>query len=236
NISENLALISIDGLLIYRCWVVYANSWCAICVPVTFWLASLACSVLQSYYAELDYKGQTYSLEIAMKALTSLYACNIAITVYTTTAIIYRIVSRTRNSGRNHKRLNYAMRILAESGVLYTSMIIFSLVGASLGARKDITWVDMLIGSISDDMGFSTGCISFNLILIRVYQSRVESRDSFPDSRDGYGEQTLSETINPRTTASSKGPPSNTLDKAIDDSEIQEHCTSRRSREGMHEN
>ncbi|KAM6499791.1 hypothetical protein JOM56_005299, partial [Amanita muscaria] len=208
---------------IYRCWVVYAKSWRVICVPVIFWLASLACSVLESYYSGLYYKGQSHeAFPIAVNALIGLYACNIAITVYTTAAIIYRILSSRRNSGGNHKRLNYAMRILAESGVLYTTMIIFSLVGTWY---NNTTWVETLgISSISDAMAFSTDGISFNLILIRVYQSRVELRDSFQDSRDDY-ELSGIQFNALQITASSEGPSSNGLDEAVD--EIQEHHRSR---------
>ncbi|KIL60216.1 hypothetical protein M378DRAFT_84071, partial [Amanita muscaria Koide BX008] len=198
---------------VFRCWILYAKSWRVICVPVTFWLASVACSVLESYYAGLYYKGQSHeAVLIAMKATTGLYACNIAITVYTTAAIIYRILSSRRNSGGIHKRLNNAMRILVESGVLYTSMIIFGLVGVMLDARNNSTWVESLIVSISDAMAFSMGGISFNLILIRVYQSRVESRDSFADSSHDYGLPGNSFN-NSRITPSSEEPSSNELDE-----------------------
>ncbi|KIL55388.1 hypothetical protein M378DRAFT_634549 [Amanita muscaria Koide BX008] len=64
----------------------------ASCVPVTLWFASLSCSVLETYYAGLEYKGQSFEFVlIAMKAVTGLY---IVITIYTTTAIIYRVLSR----------------------------------------------------------------------------------------------------------------------------------------------
>ncbi|KAM6499902.1 hypothetical protein JOM56_005410 [Amanita muscaria] len=151
--SATLAVTSVDAILIYRCWVVYSKSWHVICVPVIFWLASLACSVLFLYAAGLNYKGQTYSTTVArigLKALIGLYACNIVITVYTTTAIIYRIFS-TRNASGG-KRLNYVMRILAESGILYTSTIIFRLVGVLLVTGNSSTWVEWVIAGISDSI------------------------------------------------------------------------------------
>ncbi|KIL57767.1 hypothetical protein M378DRAFT_87419, partial [Amanita muscaria Koide BX008] len=91
-------------------------------------------------------------------------------------AIIYRIWCTTKASGGSPKRLNYIMRILAESGALYTSTIIFSPVGPVLASGNDPTWVYYLIGDISDPINFSMAGISFNLLLIRVNQSRVERR------------------------------------------------------------
>ncbi|KAM6499761.1 hypothetical protein JOM56_005269 [Amanita muscaria] len=218
NISQNLAIISIDCVLL-RLTARYLKD---ISLLGRVW----------KIMARHGGKGSPEIILISVKATIGLYACNIAITIYTTTAIIYRILSSRRNSGGNHKRLNYAMRILAESGVLYTSMIIFSLIGEVLTARKDSTWVGWLINDISDPMALSTGCISFNLLLIRVYQSRVELRDSFADSRDDYGMSGI-QFNNPQITASSEGLSSNlnVLDEVVD--EIQEH---RRSQERMHEN
>ncbi|KIL63023.1 hypothetical protein M378DRAFT_80336 [Amanita muscaria Koide BX008] len=213
--------------IIYRCWVVYSKSWHVICVPVIFWLASLACSVLFLYAAGLNYKGQTYSTTVArigLKALIGLYACNIVITVYTTTAIIYRIFS-TRNASGG-KRLNYVMRILAESGILYTSTIIFRLVGVLLVTGNSSTWVEWVIAGISDSI---VAGITFNLILIRVYQSRVELQDSLTYSS---GERALSGThFNDNDLQiTPQGSSFNALDEAKD--EIKEN---RRSRDGMHE-
>ncbi|KAM6499797.1 hypothetical protein JOM56_005305 [Amanita muscaria] len=236
DISSMLAVISVDSVLIYRCWIVYSKSWLVVCVPITFSLASLACSALFLYTSGLNYKGKAFSTEMAQigkKALIGLYICNIAITVYTTTAIIYRISSARKNSGGSPKRLNYVVRILAESGILYTSTIIFRLVGLLLIAGDDFTWVKAIIASVSDIIGFSMAGITFNLILIRVYNSRVESRDSLATSEDVYGERTMSGTqFDTQPTASlSEGPSSDALDEAKD--EIEEH---RRSRDEMDEN
>ncbi|KIL60204.1 hypothetical protein M378DRAFT_168341 [Amanita muscaria Koide BX008] len=192
DISWLIARLLIDGVLIYRCWIVYARSWRAICVPVAFWLASLACSILLAYYTGLNYKRQTYSAEIALiesKAITGLYGCNIATTVYSTAAIIYRIWSAARNSGGSPRRLIYTMRILAESGILYTSTSVFSLVGTLLIGRSDRTWIDLLISDLSDAISLSMASISFNLILIRVYQSRVEVQDMYRSADSGNADE-----------------------------------------------
>ncbi|KIL56449.1 hypothetical protein M378DRAFT_522829 [Amanita muscaria Koide BX008] len=213
DISEVLAIVSIDCVLIYRCWIVYEKSWRVICVPVIFWLASLACSALFSYYGEqMLYAGQVRRKALG-GAITGLYVCNIATTIYTTAAIIYRIRYTTTTSGGNSKRLNYIMRILAESGILYTSMTVFCLVGSVLTTASNYTWVEKLVYDISDAMNFSMAGISFNLILIRVYQSRVELQDSMADSRNLGGERTLSrmQFNNHRLGASSGGPSSDVL-------------------------
>ncbi|KIL56447.1 hypothetical protein M378DRAFT_89300 [Amanita muscaria Koide BX008] len=225
DISEYLTLLSIDCVLIYRCWIVYGNSWRVICVPVTFCIGSLACSALSSYYGMYSGKLDFSAVQSEEKALIGLYVCNIATTIYTTTAIIYRIWYTTKTSGGSPKRLNYIMRILAESGILYTCTIIFRLAGAVLVTRDDVTWVNLLTQDISDAINFSTAGISFNLLLMRVNQGRLELRGSLAESINVDGVRILSgiEFNNPQITASSEGPPSNArqVDKVID--EIQEH-------------
>ncbi|KAM6499911.1 hypothetical protein JOM56_005419 [Amanita muscaria] len=232
NTSQALAILSIDGILIYRCWIVHEKSWRVICVPVPFWLGSLACSAVYLYFT-LERQPPFNSLQIEEKLITSLYVCNITTTIYTTAAIIYRIWYTSNASGGSPKRLNYIMRILAESGVLYTSTIIFSLVGSVLTGKPDPTWVDYLIGDVSDAINFSMAGISFNLLIIRVYQSRVELRDSLADSKNDDGVRTLSgmQFNNLQVTVSSEGPPARRVDEVID--EIQEH---RRSSDGIHVN
>ncbi|KIL57763.1 hypothetical protein M378DRAFT_171348 [Amanita muscaria Koide BX008] len=242
NVSEFLTLLSIDYVMIYRCWIVYGKSWRVICVPVTFWLGSLACSTSSSYYALLDLSSQgqddnTPQIE-EMALNVGIHVCNMATTIYTTTAIIYRIWYTTKTRGNASKRLNYVVRILVESGIIYTCTIIFRLAGTVLAAWRwnDATWVNYFISDISDAINFSMAGISFNLLIIRVYHSRrVQLQDSMADSRHVDGVQTLSgmQFNNAQITASSEGPPSNArqVDEVID--EIQEH---RRSRDGMHVN
>ncbi|KAM6499764.1 hypothetical protein JOM56_005272 [Amanita muscaria] len=236
NISQNLAIILIDCVLLHPTRCLKDISLLGRVCKIMARHGGLYYKLNESYYAGLsqDNNGDSFKFAlIGLKAAIGLYACNIAITIYTTTAIIYRILSSRRNSGGNQRRLNYAMRILAESGILYTSMIIFSLIGEILSARSDSTWAEWFINDISDPMAFSTGCISFNLLLIRVYQSRVELRNSFADSRDDYYGISGIQFNNPQITASSEGLSSNSnaLDEVVD--EIQEH---RRNRERMHEN
>ncbi|KAM6499908.1 hypothetical protein JOM56_005416 [Amanita muscaria] len=232
NTSQALAILSIDGILIYRCWILYGKSWRVICVPATLWLASLACSAIYLYFT-LERQPPPNVLQIEERLITSLYACNITITIYTTTAIIYRIWYTRKITSGSPKRLNYIMRILAESGILYTSTMIFGLVGSVLTGKNDPTWVDYFIGDISDAINFSIGGIAFNLLFIRVNKSRVELRDSLADSRNVDGVRTLSgmQFHDPQSAASSEGRPSNArrVDEEID--EIQEH---RRSSDGMH--
>ncbi|KAM6499956.1 hypothetical protein JOM56_005464 [Amanita muscaria] len=200
TISESLTLLSVDYILIYRCWIVYAKSWRVICLPVTFWLGLLACC---SYYGAVNSSSDPNAFKIEDVVLIALSVCNIATTVYTTStrflvddfgsyyylcngsaAIIYRIWCTSRKtSGSSPKRLNHIMRILAESGILYTCTIIFRLAALVLVFPNDASWVNHFINDISDAINFSMAGISFNLLLIRVYQSRIERQDSLADSR-----------------------------------------------------
>ncbi|KIL61473.1 hypothetical protein M378DRAFT_82541 [Amanita muscaria Koide BX008] len=214
NYLSSCGLILPTTRKIYRCWMVHARLWRNICIPVTFWLGLLACSALSFYYQG---KGQ-HRQKIATESITVAYVCNIATTIYTTTAIIYRIWCTTKASGSSPKRLTYIMRILAESGILYTSTSALSLVGSVLVIKKDPTWVENLINDIAAvivGLSFPMAGIALNVLLIRVNLGRVELRDSQVNSSNVNGERNLSEN-NAKGTASSEVLSSNPPDEVND--------------------
>ncbi|KAJ6578887.1 hypothetical protein DFH09DRAFT_1449247 [Mycena vulgaris] len=49
-IEDAVQVITGDGLLIYRCYVIYDRNWCVIILPGISWLAMTALSITSSYY------------------------------------------------------------------------------------------------------------------------------------------------------------------------------------------
>jgi len=190
DLPESAALLIVDAVLIYRCWTVYGNSWRIVCLPITFWFCTIAGTILNVYYDHQMVVEMERGLDIVASgvrsadALIGLYASNIATNVFSTSAIIYKIVSVTNNSGRS-KRFHNTVRILAESGIIYALMTVFALIGSILEATWDPNnCKGCLIMAISDVTNFSVAGITFNLILIRVNQDRARVTDTYADTGD----------------------------------------------------
>ncbi|KAF8624575.1 hypothetical protein AX15_005806 [Amanita polypyramis BW_CC] len=83
----------VDAVLIYRCWVVYNNSWKIICLPVFLWISSV---VISSYdiYIYVRILGTTDPgtidklTSLALPIWDGFFACNIAINIYATSMYI----------------------------------------------------------------------------------------------------------------------------------------------------
>jgi len=114
-----------------------------------------------------------------LDTVSGFYAGDIATNLYSTSAIIYRILRVTNASVNSPKRLNNTVRILAESGILYTSMTILNLIGITLDDSNADNSAIALFSLISDALNFSMAAITFNLILIRVNQDRIRFTKSF---------------------------------------------------------
>jgi hypothetical protein len=99
-----------------------------------------------------------------------------------TGAIIYRILRVANASGNRPKRLYKIVWILAESGILYTSMTAFTLIGIILEGKD----VDRIDGNLDAVMGISNALVSYthlflatNVILSRAILWLVSHSTSF---------------------------------------------------------
>ncbi|KAF8716627.1 hypothetical protein AX14_012251, partial [Amanita brunnescens Koide BX004] len=119
---EMLTLVITDGVLIFRCWTVYNRSWRIAFIPLLLLLYNISVFlVLTCWHAFYELRGNKPagpmddSLGIS-ELFGSLYAANIVINMYTTSAIIFRI---WRNS-LSRRFARSVIRVIAESGLLYT--------------------------------------------------------------------------------------------------------------------
>ena len=135
---------------VYCCWIVYGRSWRVVCLPIVFWPGSLTCAVLSVYYDVrssliTDANSAWRAFFKLFDMTTVFFSCNIATNLFSTCmttlfclncfviqqvatgAIIYQILRVANASGNRSKRLYNTARILAESGILYTSMTVFHL-------------------------------------------------------------------------------------------------------------
>ncbi|KIL59641.1 hypothetical protein M378DRAFT_14671 [Amanita muscaria Koide BX008] len=179
---EYTTLQIVDAVLIYRCWVVYGYSWKIVLLPLFLWISSVVLSSydLSLYVLDLNTTDPDTAARINVLSLQiwdGFFACNIAINIYATTAIVYRIVSVMKDSINPSNRLSQTWRIIAESGALYTISTIVNLVATVLIGNDAMNNSYNLFQLTADPINFTMAGIAFNLILIRVGQQRVADQN-----------------------------------------------------------
>ncbi|KIL58167.1 hypothetical protein M378DRAFT_15738 [Amanita muscaria Koide BX008] len=173
-------ILTTDAVVIYRCWKVYNKSWRIIALPVLFWLGSSISFILVFYYNHQEFTAlddADFDM-VLMWATKSSYAhpvfrpFNALTNIYTTAAIIYRVKrDASKRSGHSFKRLQHLCRILAEIESLYTLTTIPPLVAFfQLDPNKYLVLLEA-----TEAVNFSMAGIAFNLVLIRVGQSRADA-------------------------------------------------------------
>ncbi|KAM6501490.1 hypothetical protein JOM56_004504 [Amanita muscaria] len=180
-------LLIVDGVLIYRCWIIYRDhdSWLIIIIPLSFlWIADLVSAIVGIILLALNHgwpsaqqqnSRYSYGLNIVY---TTFFSCEIAINVYATSAIALRIIRVTKWDGRrNSGRLYKIGLILVESGVLFTITCVLSLCLKVLA-----TGMGNLTSFIMNAINLNTAGITFNLILIRVGKERLQPSDASQDA------------------------------------------------------
>ncbi|PFH50980.1 hypothetical protein AMATHDRAFT_40507 [Amanita thiersii Skay4041] len=173
-IIENVTVVIVDCVLIYRCWVVYARSWRFVSLPLVLWVGDIGCLILFIYWSSTGEGGWGGSSDFTRRnrVLEAFYACTIATNVYATSAIIFKIWYVSRQSNTESQRLRFTIRVVAESGLLYTLTSIMLLCGTFFASEALLVLQALFTG-----INFSMTGIAFNLILIRVSQHRVQTEN-----------------------------------------------------------
>ncbi|PFH47711.1 hypothetical protein AMATHDRAFT_6485 [Amanita thiersii Skay4041] len=208
-VADCLIILITDVVLIYRCWVVYSRQWHIIYFPLGLWLCDIGCMAAFVYWSIGLIIGSITSSEIYQTVFfisLTVYICTILINVYATSVIIVRIrkVARQTNNSTSGGTLHFVIRIVAESGFLFTLMTGLVLISLILSR----VWPESAnFQVVLSAVNFPVIGIAFNLILIRTSQQRSNSE---PDKKqvssihfqerntdvmsriyDGYGESNL---------------------------------------------
>lgn len=178
---ENNVILTANAVLIYRCWVIFAKTHRSVIIslPLVLWLTGLACSVFIVYnYTMFLYAHPDVYLIFSRLVPSSrlcwiiFYLCDIAISIYTTCGIIYRIsrIPAPYGSKKNCSRqLCTTSKILAKFGSLYTITSVLSLVSLILDLEPTFDLMRFMLDAIN----FTMPGITFNLIQIGVHKERA---------------------------------------------------------------
>ncbi|TFK33573.1 hypothetical protein BDQ12DRAFT_614931 [Crucibulum laeve] len=146
-----------DGVLIYRCWIIHNKSWPVVAFSIILWLTSAACSTRMLY---IECTIHTTALVLHGKSITpfmtTFWTLTIVINFITTILLvtkIWRVDRQTRKyiyncqmttHTQNSSPLRYAIRIVMESGVLYTAFAFMSYVTYLTGSKWGYPVTDMV--------------------------------------------------------------------------------------------
>ncbi|KAF8342392.1 hypothetical protein F5887DRAFT_1076188 [Amanita rubescens] len=166
---EMLTPIITDGVLIFRCWIVYNRSWRIAVLPLLLLLYNISSLLMMAYWTSPSSGVASPSfLNRQLGIQESYYASTIVINIYATSAIILKI---WRNSF-SRRLSQFAIRIITESGLLYTFTTIATF--CVLFLNHDTAFV------VTSAINFPTALIAYNLILIRVAQNRASQEPELP--------------------------------------------------------
>ncbi|KAJ6586261.1 hypothetical protein DFH09DRAFT_1431952 [Mycena vulgaris] len=169
-----------DGMLIYRCWMVYGKSWRIVALSILLWCGAAACTGMILHIEGTLHSNALITSGSLQPLVTSFWLLTITLNVLTTALLVFRIYRVDRQNSRfafqtasnqyRPSRLRKVMRIIVESGLMYT-VVAF------------ITFITYIVNSNSSygvsDVEVQVVGIAFNLIIIRTeVQSTVDERGS----------------------------------------------------------
>jgi len=154
-----------DGLLLYRCFVIYAMNYWAIAFPCLMYLASIATGIVFTYY-QATQPDTSYWTNVAFNFNYPYFSISLSLNVLLTLMIVVKLVMHTRNIRKaigaptgTSGLCNAVVTILVESCALYaTNYLLF--IGA-WGAQSHVS--DIFFPLLAD-----TQVIATFLIVIRV--------------------------------------------------------------------
>nr|VWO98255.1 Cytochrome P450 monooxygenase CYP52X1 [Ganoderma boninense] len=158
-----------DGMLIYRCYIVYSGSWLAVAPLCILWAAGIVMEVF-TCVLEFSIHGDATKLINSVQItpfVTSMLAITLALNTIATSLIVYKIWSIEHRSkvvfaitgGTDTTRLRRAMHIIIESGLMYTVSVVILFI--------------LYLTSNNAQFAVSDCGIAFNLIIIRIDQCKT---------------------------------------------------------------
>jgi len=172
-----LALIA-DGMLIYRCAIIFEKRLVVIIAPVLLWIANLTLCVIAISIATLSKSKDFFNVSSSKPFIISAVVTNVCGTMLPTALIAYFLHNATKRTqildsaiiiGRSRsRRLSEIMRIIIESGLIITTANLVLFATYLSGSNADYPVSDVL------NVVYA---IAFNLIIIR------SDEDSEPSTR-----------------------------------------------------
>ncbi|KAJ7036754.1 hypothetical protein C8F04DRAFT_1394021 [Mycena alexandri] len=169
-----------DGLLIYRCWVVYGRSWRIVAFPILLWIGGAVCTVTNIVLEARLHSDALVTSKSLRPVIISFWVLTIVLNILTTGMLVFRIWKVDRESARfayrtasssgittRPSRLKQAMRIIVESGLLYTTVALITFITYITNSNSAYATSDVEVQIVG---------IAFNLIIIRADNRAAEEQ------------------------------------------------------------
>ncbi|KAG1850909.1 hypothetical protein F4604DRAFT_1592709 [Suillus subluteus] len=149
-----------DGVVIYRCYVVWQSVW-VIILPVTLWCGSSVAALIAPYYASRATGGNIYTNQTA-QWITALFVLTLSTNLISSGLLVYRIWTIERRVSGNRATSGTMMpvvHVLIDAAVIYSAALVTILICFVRANNAQFIMLDMIMPIIS---------IAFCMVLIRL--------------------------------------------------------------------
>ncbi|KAJ7903797.1 hypothetical protein B0H14DRAFT_3421976 [Mycena olivaceomarginata] len=150
-----------DGMLIFRCWKVYSKSWRVVAFSLLLYLGGTACAVMILRVVATLHSNTLITSSSLNPLILSFWVLTIVQNIITTGLLVFRIWRVDRNTAR----LRNTMRIIIESGLMYTTIALLTFITQITNSNSTYGVSDVEVQVVG---------ITFNLIIIRAQSSTTE--------------------------------------------------------------
>jgi len=151
-----------DGVVIYRCYVVWQSVWIVV-LPIILWCSVAVTGVIAIYSVSQASTGDGIFVKALAQWVTAFFASTIATNLLSSGLLAYRIwiiqrgVSGVNNTSRN--TVMPVVRVLVDAAILYSAALLTALILFVSGNNGQDAVVDMAMPIMS---------IAFYMVLIRI--------------------------------------------------------------------
>ncbi|KAG2137749.1 hypothetical protein BD769DRAFT_285418 [Suillus cothurnatus] len=149
-----------DGVVIYRCYVVWQSIW-VIILPSLLWCGSSVAAILAPYYASQATGGNIYTNQTA-QWIPALFVLTLSTNLISSGLLVYRIWSIERRVARKRVTNGPMMpivHVLIDAAIMYSAALLTILICFVCANNAQYIMLDMIMPIIS---------IAFCMVLIRL--------------------------------------------------------------------
>ncbi|KAG2144352.1 hypothetical protein DEU56DRAFT_732818 [Suillus clintonianus] len=149
-----------DGVVIYRCYVVWQSVW-VIIIPVILWCGSSAAALIAPYYASQATGGTIYTNQTG-RWITVLFALTLSTNMISSGLLAYRIWTIERNVSlirATNGTMMPIVRVLVDAAIMYSAALFTILMCFVCANNAEYIMLDMIMPIIS---------ITFYMVFIRI--------------------------------------------------------------------
>ncbi|KAJ7111423.1 hypothetical protein C8R44DRAFT_258116 [Mycena epipterygia] len=149
-VASTVSLILVDLIMIWRCWVVWGRSWLVVVVPILGTVAGAVCAGLgmagQISVELITDATASQGLAPLIRFSTPFLGMSLAVTLYTTGLIVWRVLRVQRYANRNGiersgegaSNLYAVLEIMVESSALYAGSLFVFIVLLAMKSEKQV--------------------------------------------------------------------------------------------------